>query len=174
MCWALLCSIQVSFQVQVGPKMGVFLVKNSQNERMPYWPKKSTWKLDNGPKHTPSNWERCVGHLYAPSRWLSMSRWVQKWVLFGWIDRMPYWAKQSTWKLDNGPQKTPQAMGIVMLCKCCTRFSGRLSVYFEVYVVCGNVTQWTAIPILMVVDPILHLRKEARALIIGFSCLGGG
>ena len=107
MCWALLWPIQVSFQVQGGPKMGVFLVKNIQNERMPYWPKKSTWKLDNGPKHTPSNWERCVGHLYAPSRWLSMSRWVQKWVLFGRIDKMPYWANQSTWKLDNGPKHTP-------------------------------------------------------------------
>ena len=36
MCWILLCPIQVSFQVQVGPKMGVFRVKNSQNDRMPY------------------------------------------------------------------------------------------------------------------------------------------
>ena len=27
MCWALLCTIQVPFQVQVGPKMGVFGVK---------------------------------------------------------------------------------------------------------------------------------------------------
>ena len=36
MCWTLSCPIQVSFQVQVGPKMGVFRVKNSQNDRMPY------------------------------------------------------------------------------------------------------------------------------------------
>ena len=83
MCWALLCPIQVPFQVQVGPKMGVFGVKNSQNDRMPYWAKKSTWKLQNGSKHTPSNGERCVGHFYAPSRCHSRSRLVQKWVFLG-------------------------------------------------------------------------------------------
>ena len=34
-CWTLLCTIQVQFQVQVGPKMSVFWVKNSHNKRMP-------------------------------------------------------------------------------------------------------------------------------------------
>ena len=75
---------------------------------MPYWAKKSTWKLDNGPKHTPSNRERCFGHFCVPSRCHSRSRLVQKWVIYGSKiaknDRMPYWAKNSTWKLDNGPK----------------------------------------------------------------------
>ena len=30
MCWALLCPIQVPFQAQVGPKMGVFGVKTAK------------------------------------------------------------------------------------------------------------------------------------------------
>ena len=42
-----------------------------------------TWKLNNGPKHSPSNGERCVGHFYAPSRCHSRSRLVQKWVFLG-------------------------------------------------------------------------------------------
>ena len=90
-----------------GLKMGDLWLKNSQNDRMPYWAKKTTCKLDNGPKHTPINGERCFGHFYAPSRCHSRSRWVRKWVIYGskiaQNDRMPYWAKKPTWKLGNGP-----------------------------------------------------------------------
>ena len=173
MCWALLWPIQVSFQVQVGPKMGVF------------WSKIAKMKgchIDQ--KNQPGNWIMGQNTLQA----------IGKDVLGTYTPHpgdfpCPGGSKNGCFLVEltgchieqkiqpgnwiMGPN-TPQAMGIVMLGKCCTRFSGRLSVYFEVYVVCGNVTQWTAIPILMVVDPTLHLRKEARALIIGFSCLGGG
>ena len=69
MFWALLCPIQVSFQVQVGPKMGDLWLKNSQNDRLPYWAKKSTWKLDNGPKHAPTNGNCHIVHVSALSRW---------------------------------------------------------------------------------------------------------
>ena len=74
---ALLCPIQVAFQVLVGPKMSIF------DSRMPYMRKNSTWKQDNGPKHTPSNGNRCVGHFYALFRWQFRSWWVQKWVFLG-------------------------------------------------------------------------------------------
>ena len=94
MFWALLCPIQVSFQVQVGPKMGDLWLKNSQNDRLPYWAKKSTWKLDNAPKHTPTNGERCFGHFYAPSRCQSRSRWVQKWGVVG-IKKQPKWGGEN-------------------------------------------------------------------------------
>ena len=114
MFWALLCPIQVSFQVQVGPKMGDLWLKNSQKWQDAILSKKSTWKLDNGPKHTPSNWERCFGHFYAPSWCHSRSRWVRKWVVLGvknsQNDRMPYWAKKQpgNWIMN---QNTHQAMG---------------------------------------------------------------
>ena len=173
MCWALLWPIQVSFQVQVGPKMGVFLVKNSQNERMPYWP-----------KNQPGNWIMGQNTLQAIGKDVlgTYTPHPGDFPCPGGSKNGCFLVKLTGCHIEQNNQpgnwimgpNTPQAMGIVMLGKCCTRFSGRLSVYFEVYVVCGNVTQWTAIPILMVVDPILHLRKEARALIIGFSCLGGG
>ena len=42
-----------------------------------------------GQKHTPSNGNRCVGHCYAPSRYHSRSRWVQKWVFLG-----PPWPRE--------------------------------------------------------------------------------
>ena len=118
LCWALLCPIQVTFQVQVGPKMGVFMVENSQNDRMPYWAKRSTWKLDNGSKRIPSNGNSYVGHVYAPSRCHSRSRWVRKWVFFGstiakitgcHIERR----KQPGNRIMG--QNTHRAMGIVML-----------------------------------------------------------
>ena len=63
MFWALLWPIQVSFQVQVGPKMGDLWLKYSQNDRMPYWAKKSTWKLDNGPKHFDHHHRCCINAL---------------------------------------------------------------------------------------------------------------
>ena len=111
MFWAFLCSVQVSFQVQVGPKMGGFGGKKQPKWQDAVLSKKPTWKLDNGPKHTPSNMERCFGHFYAPLRCHSRSRWVHKWVVLGvknsQNDRMPYWAKKSTWKLENGSKHTP-------------------------------------------------------------------
>ena len=43
----------------------------------------STWKQDNGPKHTRSNGNICVGHFYALFRWQYRSWWVQKWIFSG-------------------------------------------------------------------------------------------
>ena len=55
MCWTLLCTIQASFQVQVGPKMGGFGGKKQPKWQDAILREKSTWKLDNGPKHIPNN-----------------------------------------------------------------------------------------------------------------------
>ena len=140
MCWALLWPIQVSFQVQVGPKMGVF------------WSKIAKMKgchIDQ--KSQPGNWIMGQNTLQA----------IGKDVLGTYTPHpgdfpCPGGSKNGCFLVEltgchieqnNQPgnwimgPNTPQAMGIVMLGKCCTRFSGRLSVYFEVYVVCGNVTQ---------------------------------
>ena len=59
-----------------GLKMGLFYGKNSPKWRVGSRAEKPPWKLANGPKHTPSNRERCFGHFYAPSRYHSRSRWV--------------------------------------------------------------------------------------------------
>ena len=97
-----------------GLKMGLFYGKNSPKWRVGSRAEKPPWKLANGPKHTPSNRERCFGHFYPPSRYHSRSRWVRKWVIYGSnIAKMTgchieQKNQPGNWIMD---QTTPQAIG---------------------------------------------------------------
>ena len=74
----------------------------------PWWwaalsAQKSTWQLENGPKHTTSNGKTCVGHFYAPSR--CHSRWwcIQKRPLRGkkTSSQAPSYASPKLWPTDS-------------------------------------------------------------------------
>ena len=56
MCWALLCTIQVPFQVQVGPKMGVFGVKKQPKWQDAILSKKINLETAKWVKTHPKQW----------------------------------------------------------------------------------------------------------------------
>ena len=68
-----------------GLKIGDLWLKNSQNDRVPYWAKKPTWKLDNGPiiihlhhagqdgLFSSTQWYCASNHSFTQTSWTTMA-----------------------------------------------------------------------------------------------------